>query len=41
MILLSSSEVTAADAAFANLSGWIVVVASLLVTVAWLLYLYR
>lgn len=41
MFPLSETGVTAADAAFANLSGWIVVVGSLLVTAIWLLYLYR
>lgn len=39
--LATDAAPTAGDIAAANLSGWVVLVASVLVTLAWLLYLYR
>lgn len=32
---------TAGEIAVANLTGWIVLITSLVVTLAWLVYLYR
>lgn len=41
MLVLATDGVTAGDAAVANLLGWAVLVVGVVVTVAWLLYLYR
>lgn len=41
MGVLVTDGVTAGDAAVANLLGWGVLVVGVVVTIVWLLYLYR